>query len=92
MTYTLKTFSVIGIHEVDGDEHLDVLVVMVYLFSSIYIDRLLVVRHIFCHKTWRSCCIYLLSSDLSIRVLLVLWRVIDSFLIHGQHILQQRYV
>lgn len=89
---TLKAFSVIGVYEVDGDECLDVLVVMVYLFSSIYVHHLLVVHHIFCHKTWRSCCIYLLSSNLSIRVLLVLWRVNDSFLIHDQHILQQRYV
>jgi hypothetical protein len=92
MTYTLKTFSVIGIYEVDGDERLDVLVVMVYLFSSIYVVRLLVVHHMFCHKIWRSCCIYLLWTDFSVRVLLVLWRVIDSFLIHGQHILQPRYV
>jgi hypothetical protein len=67
-TYTLKTFSVIGIYEVDGDERLDVLVVMVYLFSSIYVVRLLVVHHIFCHKIWRSCCIYLLSTDFSYNI------------------------
>ena len=83
-------FFLLGVYEIDGNEYINVLVILVPVFTGVHDTSLYLFRHIHVNQIRRSSCLHVFSRFTNICVFPGLCHIVDRLFVYGQHIFPER--